>query len=186
QPAAKSEAKPEIAPAPKSPMASISGNPRGEPLLFETNSTEIRPGAKNWWSVSVSPDSKWIATGQGDGNSKGEVKIWERETGTIKRVIPEPKGTRSVAYSPDGKVLATANYDAAIRFYDAKSFKLLGITEEASGGHKTGVNGLCFYKDGKYLASAGLDNTSRIWDVSAILAKAKSETVVAKPVAIFE
>src|SRR5438128_1273532 len=91
QPAAKGEARPETAPAPKSPMASVSTNPRGEPLLFETNSTEIRPGAKNWWSVSVSPDGKWIASGQGDGNSKGEVKIWERETGTIKHVIPEPK-----------------------------------------------------------------------------------------------
>jgi WD40 repeat protein len=180
--------KPETAPAPKAAV-SKSTHLRGEPLLFETSSTELRPGADNWWSVSLSPDGKWIATGQGGrGNAKGEVKIWERESGTIKQVIEEPKGVRSVAFSPDGKVLATGNYDSIVRFYDASTFKLFGRSDPASNGHKSGVNGLCFFKNGQYLASAGLDNTSRLWDVSAILTRSKKSgpEVVAPPVAVFE
>ena len=88
----------ETAPAPRPVPAPIPGNPRGEPLLFETNPTLVRPAAVNWWSVSVSPDGRWIATAEGDSGSKGEVKIWDRVERTVKHAIAEPKGVRTVAF----------------------------------------------------------------------------------------
>jgi len=88
------------------------------------NPTDFRPGADNSWSVSISPDGKWIATAQGRGNTKGEVKIWERATGKVKHTIAEPKGVRVGGVFPqDGNTLATGNYDAMVRFYDASTFR---------------------------------------------------------------
>ena len=161
-----------------------SANPRGEPLLFDPKFLDIRPGSTNWWSVSVSPDGKQIATSQGDTEGKkGEVKIWERSTGKITNVIQEPKGVRAVAFSPDGKMLATGNYDGKLRFYETATFTLCASGE----GHKSGINGVCFFKNGKYLATAGLDNTARIWNIASIPAKAKTGDPVTVPsVAVFE
>ncbi|MDB5309063.1 MAG: High-affnity carbon uptake protein Hat/HatR, partial [Gemmataceae bacterium] len=173
---------PTTRPAPVGPT-----NPRGEPLLYETSSVDVRPGAVNWWSVAVSPDGKTVATAQGDSSSKGEVRVWDRETGKVKHTIRESKGVRAVAYSPDGKTLVTASYDAVVRFYDAAAFTLWAVTDETGGGHKVAVNGLCFFKGGKYLATAGLDNTVRVWDVAAAIAAAKpGGALPIPPVAVFE
>src|SRR5580692_370069 len=90
-------------------------NPRGEALTFDTNSTEISLAGPTWWSVSVSPEGKQIATAQGNGN-KGEVKIWDVETGKIVHVISEAKGVKSVAYSPDGTILVAGCYGGKLRF----------------------------------------------------------------------
>src|SRR5439155_24042914 len=99
--------------------------------------------------------------------------------------IDEPKGTRSVAFSPDGKRLVTGNYDNALRLYDAGTTKLIAIGDSKSGGHKNGVNGVCFFADGKHVATAGLDNTVRVWDVSAAKPGPDGPATIS-PVAVFE
>src|SRR5262245_60370201 len=175
-------------PEPKAVTPPVPGNPRGEPLLYETNSTVVRPQGATMWSLAVSPDGKFIATSHGNGNTRGQIKLWDAATGKVKLTIEEPKGTRSVAYSADGKIIASGCYDGAIRFYDAENGTLWAAADEKSGGHKgNGVNRVVFFKDGKYLASAGLDNMIRIWDVAAVVAKRKAGEVVAfSPVAVFE
>ncbi|HXD89064.1 MAG TPA: hypothetical protein VN641_21410 [Urbifossiella sp.] len=161
-------------------------NPRGEALLFENNSIEIRPTSPNWWSVSVSPDGKRLATTEGDSQGKkGAVRIWDRGTGKVIKLFEEPNGTRAVAFSPDGKLLATGNYDSTLRVYDANTFQVLAASDEKLGGHKNGINGICFFKDSKRIATAGLDNTSRVWDLAAISIKSKAPLVLS-PIAIFE
>ena len=166
--------------------AGAAHQPRGKALLFENNSIEIRPTSPNWWSVSVSPDGKRIATTEGDSQGKkGAVRIWDRGNGKVIKLFEEPKGTRAVAFSPDGKLLATGNYDSTLRIYDANTFQLLAASDEKSGGHKNGINGICFFKDGKRIATAGLDNTSRVWDLAAASPKSKAPLVLS-PIAIFE
>ena len=72
---------------------------------------------------------------------------------------------RSLAFSPDGTVLAAAEGDPAasigtIQLYDARS----GSPLRALEGHDSAVWGLAFSPDGRYLASAGRDHTAKIWD----------------------
>jgi WD40 repeat protein len=72
---------------------------------------------------------------------------------------------RSLAFSPDGAVLAAAEGDPAasigtIQLYDAAS----GLPLHTLEGHDSAVWGLAFSPDGRYLASAGRDHTAKVWD----------------------
>ena len=56
-------------------------------------------------SVSISPDHRWLAT----GNWKGKNAIvWDAATGARVRVLEIP-GNASVAFSPDGRWLVTGS-----------------------------------------------------------------------------
>ena len=151
-------------------------NPRGETLLYEASPSELRPRGVNWNTVAVSPDGKTLATthGQPNGDTKGELRLWDRETGKVRKSVSEPKGTTAAAYSPDGKVLATTNYDGFLRLYDAATGTLWATSSQLPN-QTNGLNELCFFRDGQYVATAGLDNVVRVWDVAAAREKRQAK-----------
>ena len=68
----------------------------------------------------------------------------------------------TVAFSPDGKVLASASKDNTVRLWNATT----GAWKQTLEGHGDSVNAVAFSPDGKVLASASYDNTVRLWNAT--------------------
>jgi WD40 repeat protein len=67
-----------------------------------------------------------------------------------------------VAFSPDGKRLATASDDNTAKVWDAFTGRELLTLR----GHSYHVRGVAFSPNGKYLATASNDDTTRVWDAA--------------------
>ena len=72
------------------------------------------------------------------------------------------KSVGSIAFSPDGKTLASGSLDNTVILWDVDT----GEHKKTLKGHKNSVECLAFSPDGKTLASGSDDHTVRLWDVA--------------------
>ena len=113
-------------------------------------------------SLAFAPDGRYLAAGE--QADRGSVYLWDVETGCARFVLNGSWGhVVSVAFSPDGAVLATVGmHERGVRIWDVRSGRLCRVI----AGHPRGTNAIAFSPDGRLLASAGNDGMVRIWSVA--------------------
>jgi WD40 repeat protein len=67
-----------------------------------------------------------------------------------------------VAFSRDGKSLASGNNRGTVRLWDVESRRLRASLK----GHTHLLGAVVFFPDGKTVATAGADTTIKLWDVA--------------------
>jgi WD40 repeat protein/serine/threonine protein kinase len=94
------------------------------------------------------------------------VTVWDTTTG--QQVPPSPLATtyalRTVAFSPDGRLLAAAGYGASfpVVVWDLATGAQIGVLH----GHTWVIGQIAFCPEGRHLAAASYDGTARVWDVT--------------------
>ncbi|GAA6618720.1 AAA-like domain-containing protein [Scytonema sp. NUACC26] len=162
----------------RQPVRSVSFSPDSQQLLTAGDDKMIRI-----WDVSNKPTPKMLAEWAGSAYA-----IFSPKGQYIAAIIPgfangltlwNPQGkklaqwrthfvTRSWAFSPDEKQIATSGDDsvATVRLWDVSGKELQRISPNDNNNLR--LEQVSFSPNGKLLATAGLDGTAQLWTLSGL------------------
>ena len=91
------------------------------------------------------------------------VKLWEDGSGAqLQTLEGHPDSVNAVAFSPDGKLLASVSVGSAVKIWDASS----GVALQTLEGRPGSAKAVAFSPNSKLLASGGADSIVKFRDAS--------------------
>jgi WD40 repeat protein len=148
-------------------FSSENGNPLKFVIRFNSN---IDEGYKSFYDVmpcySLAVNSKLpiIAAGQVYFDKNPPIMVFDIDKpGDTRILIGHTDTITSLAFSPDGKTLASGSMDKTVRTWNIETYQGMKTLE----GHKAWISSVIFSQDGILLASSSWkDNRILVWSAS--------------------
>ncbi len=113
--------------------------------------------------LRFSPDGTLLAVAGGQPSFKGDVRLYRTDSWELTGVLRGHEDcVYSVAFSPDGKRLASASFDKTVRIWNLQTQH----ADTVITGHSDFVYAVVFSPDGKWLASASKDRSVKLFDAT--------------------
>jgi len=131
-------------------------------VIWEVATGKKLASLKAWGPIALTRDGKILASGpRGFWPPDAPIFLWDLASlKEIRRLRGHQDGVFSLAFSPDGSMLASLGGDQTLRRWDPQTGREL----DAVVGHANAITALAFSPDGILLASGSADRTVRLWD----------------------
>lgn len=134
---------------------------------LHTGHTRVYKGeARGLSSISYSPVAKSIATGDSSLN-RAALRLHNLDADQP-RILGSCGRITSIAFSPDGKYLASGSWDETVRLWNVQTGQTRVLGKNCSR-----INCIAYSRNGEHVAACSLDGRIRIWNVDT----GKSRTI---------